>query len=284
MDNLKVFWINTKDFFTKMGKHHISEYTAQCAYYTVLSFIPFIMLIVTLIQYTGISQRTLVSIIQQFMPETMNETTVGIIQEVYSKSVGTISISAIFVLWSAKRGFHALSKGLHQIYETNKEYNYFIMQVKSIIITVFFALTIISVLVLSVFGNIILELIRQKYSISNSVSDAFHISKFGIYFVLFMVILLMYRFVPGHKKSILKQVPGALVATIGWFTISSVFSVYLDTFKGFSVMYGSLTTIVLAMMWVYFCMYIILIGAEINNFTQLVGTGQIESTLEKHVK
>lgn len=266
MDILKVFWNNTKDFCTKMGNHHISEYTAQCAYYTILSFIPFIMLIVTLIQYTGIAQSTLVSIIQQFIPETMNEITVGIIQEVYSKSVGTISISAIFVLWSAKRGFYALSKGLHQIYETDKEYNYFIMQVKSIIITVLFVLTIISVLVLSVFGNSILDLIRQKHSISNGVSDIFHASKFGIYFVLFLVVLLMYRFVPGHKRSILKQIPGAVIATIGWIIISSIFSVYLDTFKGFSVMYGSLTTIVLAMMWVYFCMYIILIGAEINNF------------------
>ena len=38
-------------------------------------------------------------------------------------------------------------------------------------------------------------------------------------------------------------------------------------------MYGSLTTIVLSMMWVYFCMYIVLIGAEINNLV-----------IEKHVK
>ena len=56
------------------------------------------MLIVTLIQYTGISQNTLVSIIQNVMPATMTDKTVGIIQEVYSKSVGTVSISAIFVL------------------------------------------------------------------------------------------------------------------------------------------------------------------------------------------
>ena len=76
----------------------------------------------------------------------------------------------------------------------------------------------------------------------------------------------MYRFVPGHKQGFKKQIPGAIVATLGWYIISWIFSIYLDTFKGFSVMYGSLTTIVLAMMWVYFCMYIILIGAEVNNF------------------
>ena len=121
---MSLAWNNIKRFFGSLNKHDISEYTAQCAYYTVLSFIPFIMLIVTLIQYTAISKETLIEIIRQIMPATMTDTTVGIIQEVYSKSVGTISISAIFVLWSAKRGFYALSKGLHKIYETDKEYNY----------------------------------------------------------------------------------------------------------------------------------------------------------------
>ena len=63
------------------------------------------MLIVTLIQYTPITQDALFSIIQSVMPETMTETTMNIIQEVYSKSIGTVSISAIFVLWSAKGDF-----------------------------------------------------------------------------------------------------------------------------------------------------------------------------------
>ena len=46
--------------------------------------------------------------------------------------------------------------------------------------------------------------------------------------------------------------------------ISFVFSVYLDIFTGFSSMYGSLTTIVLIMLWLYGCMYIILLGGELN--------------------
>lgn len=264
---MEFVWENTKRFFEKLSKYHISEYTAQCAYYTVLSFIPFIMLIVTLIQYTSISKETLFSIVQNLMPETMTETTMGIIQEVYSKSVGTISISAIFVLWSAKRGFYALSKGLHSIYETDKEYNFIYMQIKSIILTVFLVLAIVSVLVFSVFGNSLIDIMKNKYSISNNILNIVHFSKIGIFLVLFIVLLLIYKFVPGHKQKIINQIPGAIIATLGWFVLSTVFSVYLDTFKGFSVMYGSLTTIVLAMMWIYFCMYIILLGALVNNFS-----------------
>ena len=234
---MKLVWNNIKSFCEKLDNHHISEYTAQCAYYTVLSFIPFIMLIVTLIQYTYISKELLFSIIQNVMPDTMTDITMGIIQEVYSKSVGTVSISAIFVLWSAKRGFYALSKGLHNIYETDKENNFLKIQIKSLILTVFFVLAIISVLVLSVFGNSIVDILKYKYNISNNILNIVHFSKMAIYIVLFVILLLIYKFVPGHKQKIRKQIPGAIIASVGWFIISSIFSVYLETFKGFSIMY-----------------------------------------------
>ena len=127
-------------------------------------------------------------------------------------------------------------------------------------------LAIVLVLVIPVFGNSIVGFIETKFAIPANIASIFHFSKIGVYFVLFVILLLMYRFVPGHKQGVKKQIPGALIATFGWYLISLFFSIYLDTFRGFSVMYGSLTTIVLAMMWVYFCMYIILVGAEVNAF------------------
>ena len=72
---MNAIYKNIKNFFINMDKHHISEYTAQCAYYTILSFIPFLILIVTLIQYTGISKNSLILILQNIMPETMSNAT-----------------------------------------------------------------------------------------------------------------------------------------------------------------------------------------------------------------
>ena len=60
------------------------------------------------------------------------------------------------------------------------------------------------------------------------------------------------------------QFPGAVFTAFGWTLASFVFSVYMDIFRGFSNMYGSLTTIVLIMLWLYFCMYILLLGGEVN--------------------
>ena len=60
------------------------------------------------------------------------------------------------------------------------------------------------------------------------------------------------------------HVPGAVLSAAGWMVFSYAFSMYIDKFNGFSNMYGSLTTMILIMLWLYFGMYITLIGAEFN--------------------
>ena len=75
---------------------------------------------------------------------------------------------------------------------------------------------------------------------------------------------MIYKFLPNRKAKFVKQIPGSVFSAIAWMVVSWVFSVYVDIFQGFSSMYGSLTTIVLIMLWMYFCMYSILLGGELN--------------------
>lgn len=258
------FYREFKQLIKQFSEHNLSEYTAQCTYYMVLAFVPFLLLTVTLLQYTGISKDTFIWIIQTIIPSSMSDAAVNIVQEVYSKSLGTISVSVIFLLWSARRGFFALSKGLHRAYDTRN--NYIKLQLKSLITTGILVVLVILVLVSSVFGSTIIEFLQHRFNIPSTLINIFEITRFGVYGVLFIVILLMYRFIPGHKIKMKHHIPGAIIATLGWYLCSFFFSMFIKMFKGFSVMYGSLTSITLAMMWVYFGMYIILIGAEINNY------------------
>lgn len=79
---------------------------------------------------------------------------------------------------------------------------------------------------------------------------------------------LVYKYLPNRratqKTTLRKQLPGAVFTAWGWLLISFIFSIYLDIFEGFSDMYGSMTTIVLIMLWLYLCMYVILLGGEVN--------------------
>ena len=256
-----------QEILDKLKINHIDEYATQCAYFTILAFIPLIMLILTLTKYVGIDQYTLFFIIERILPSnTLNNIVLDIVKEVYSKSVGTITISAIFVLWSAGRGFFALCKGLSFVYgiEDSKRFVYF--RLRAMILTIIFIIFIILTLLLLVFSNNINMLLKERFNIFSAVINTIVKSKVLISIVsLFTIFTLMYKFIPKHKQKIKDQIPGAIFSAVACNAVSLFYSLYIEIFRGFSILYGSLTTVVLAMMWIYACMYSILLGATINN-------------------
>ena len=84
--------------------------------------------------------------------------------------------------------------------------------------------------------------------------------------VLALLFLVLYKCIPNRKASFKSQCPGALISSLAWSIFSLAFSMYLDIALAASNMYGSLTMIVFIMIWMYFCMWILLIGAEINAY------------------
>lgn len=93
----------------------------------------------------------------------MKDSVADIIQEMYSKSVETISISAIFMLWSVSRSFYALSKGISAIYKKEEEENYIFLRIKGMIGALVAILLVIGILVLLVFGNAIESAIDANF-------------------------------------------------------------------------------------------------------------------------
>lgn len=256
-----------RGFLRAMQEDHVGAYAAQTAYFIMLSFIPFIILLLTLIQYTTLTKADIYAAAQAIFPNSMDVFVIDIINEVYSKTAVTVSLSAITAAWSAGKGFLALMRGMNSVYDVEEQRNYIILRLRSAIYIIVFVISIILSLVVLVFGNAIHEaavvhlpflavitgmILRMK----DVVAIAF----------LTLVFMLLYKFVLNRKARLYSQAPGALLSSICWYLFSIGFSLYVDYSPGFSNMYGSLTTIIMVMLWLYFCMYIILIGAEINSY------------------
>ena len=84
--------------------------------------------------------------------------------------------------------------------------------------------------------------------------------------ILFLMFLVLFKFLPNRKANLLSQVPGALITAASWIIFSYLFSFYFEIFPGFSNMYGSLTALIIVMLWIYFLMNLMLYGAEINTY------------------
>ncbi|MBO4816077.1 MAG: YihY/virulence factor BrkB family protein [Clostridia bacterium] len=257
----------TKDILKNMSKDHISESAAQCAYYVILSFIPFLILLLTLIQYTHIDSEELLEILTNIIPSNMNGFVIGIVREVYSKSLGTISISIIFTLISAGKGLFALTKELHTIYNSSSQNkkSWIYLKIASVIETIIFIVLLVIGMVLLVFGKTIVSTAKEHLGLFENytiISSILYRSLFIL--IAFVIFLFMYKFMSRHKLRLKSQIKGAIFSSLLLNIVSFVFSRYLNIFKGFSSTYGSLTTLMLIMMWTYTCFYVIFLGAEIN--------------------
>jgi len=257
-----------RTFTLKLRNDFVSAFAAQAAFFIILSFFPFVMFLLTLLNYLPISAQELRTFLSGIFPETVYDILNTILTELLAKSSGAVlSVTVLAALWSASRGMLALVRGLNAVYGHQETRNYFLIRGVSIIYTLGFAILLIATLIFLVFGNLIYNLIMTKFPLLGDL--AFLIMSFRSLVtlaILTLFFLLLYLLIPNRKSKITRELPGALLAAGGWLGFSFLFSFYIDHMKGYTYTYGSLTTLAVCMLWLYFCMYILFIGAEINVF------------------
>lgn len=75
----------------------------------------------------------------------------------------------------------------------------------------------------------------------------------------------VYRYAPARSPSHWQLVSGgAVVATVLWIAASLAFATYVSTFGSYDRTYGSLSAVIILLLWFYLSAYAILVGAELN--------------------
>lgn len=255
-----------QEFAGQVSQKHVGAYAAQSAYFFVLSMIPIILLLLTIIQYTPVTKADVMTAMVNVFPEAnMQDFMVGIVNEVYNQSKTVIPVTAIVAMWSAGKGVLAVTTGLNCAYELRETRNYVFLRIRASIYTVMFIAVIVMALVLSVFGNNISIFVYHKFPFLAETTDLIMRLRTVISFVVMVgMSLLVYHFLPNKKIPFRDLILGSIFTSMGWLVISFIFSMYLTIFKGFSGLYGSMTAIILVMLWLYFCMYVMLLGGLIN--------------------
>ena len=141
-------------FSKKLRDDYVSAFSAQAAFFLIISFFPFTMFLLTLLNYLPFSTPDIVAAVQEVFPETISEYVGQLLVELLEKSSGTVlSLTAIAALWSSSKGFYSVVRGLDSIYRSNARKNYFVARALAALYTLLFALLLIVVLFIFVFGN-----------------------------------------------------------------------------------------------------------------------------------
>lgn len=256
------------EFMKKMKRDDVSAHAASAAFFMFLSIFPILMLLCSILPYTHISEADLLRVVTDLLPSTIDPLAVSVIGDLYDRSATIISISAVFVVWSAAKGILALLKGLNDVQDVEETRNYFVLRFWSCIYTVILLVLIVFTLIVLVFGNpIINNLLSHLPNIRYIAILLMPFRYLVVIVALALVFAFMYALIPNKKNRVFDKMPGAVFASLGWTIFSWAFSMYVERYGAFD-MYGSLTTIVIIMLWLYFCMYILLLGDELNYFMQ----------------
>lgn len=255
------------DFGKQMSKKNISAFAASTAFFLFLSLIPALMLLCAIIPYLPVTEANLMSFATGIAPDAMDGLLISIIANVYDQSKGVVSLTALVTLWSAGKGILALMRGLNAINDVEENRNYFVLRLVASIYTVLMLIVVLFSLLVMVFGNVLVELLEDYIpEVTRLIDLLMSFRSLAVGAVFAIAIAVMYAYVPGGKNQRLKmQLPGAIIAAIGWSIMTWGFSIYVDQFNGFT-MYGNLTTIIILMLWLYAGMYITMVGAYINRY------------------
>jgi len=244
----------------------VTVYAAQASYFVIISAIPFMCLLISIASY--LIPADIYRVFESYnLPEEIEHVVRAVLQQLFAtQKVSLLSLSAIIAIWTASRGCDAMRAGIENVYEVPASKKIVKQQALSIVNTFILILIIIANIVFLLFGDLIASALHLTavYELVMSFGSV-------ILFVLMCWVFgVIYSSTAKHSKNekirtgTKQHLPGAVFATLGWMLFSWGYSLYIKFFPSASAIYGSLTAVCLIMLWMYVCIIILLLGAEVN--------------------
>ena len=253
--------------FDMIGKKKVAVYAAASDYFLFMSLVPIMMLLVSLIRYLPFDEADVLRIFADAVPASVYKIISSIVESIYRSGSGVITVSVLLTLFSASGAMRAIMKGLDAVYEVDRRENAAVFFARAYVYMLILIVIILLSLIVMVYGSAGVGWLRSVLPKNGFVKGLFSLTKYMRYLLLLAILtlsfLLLYRWVPAGKHRSACQWPGALFSALAWAGFSWVFSLYVSISDKFGA-FGYIGTIMVAMMWMYYCFMFLLIGGCIN--------------------
>lgn len=271
-----------KWYMDHIERDRLDSSAAHGAFFLIISFLPFVAFLLTLMQQIHFSGALLIEWALNIFPENVAVYLGGLLPSPLESS-GVLPVAVIAAIWSSSMGMVAIIKGLDQVFRVKETRSWLRLRIVAVVYVVAFALVLLLTAIVLVFGSTIYNYLLSKSTTFLATLLMNFKSLLG--FVLLLVFFtLMYCTVPRRKIRFLHNLAGAAFSSAGWVLFSFFFSLFVENFSDFSI-YGGLATLVTLMFWLFFCMYILFLGAEVSMWLETSGIGEdLRSLFHKEEK
>lgn len=267
-----------KNVWASMSEDRILGRAAQLSFYFLLSLFPLLMFMLTLLNRFDFVESALRAVLFKLLdavvPESASGLVDGVLQHISEgRSGGGLPFGLLIVLWAASSGMVAIMNALNLAYGIDESRSWWKKRLVAIGLMIALMVLIIMALTLIVYGGEIAQAIAAGLGLGSTLTTLLHIVEWplAVAFVL-LVFNLLYLYAPNIKRRDWHWLmPGTVVAVGLWFLASYGFNLYVSNFSTYNMLYGSVGSVIVLLLWFYITGIAILVGAEINSQLELAG-------------
>lgn len=259
-------WWIIQQMFRRYFREGVPQTAAELSYFLLFSFCPILMFLTSVLARISLSDQSIYTL-TQFLPLSVQAMIRNYISYVSTlPSIRPMFAGTVLTIYFFSRAVRSLMRAVNQIYRVHGRQGMLYQIVMSLVFTCGFLLAIIGTLALVVFGRTALRVLREWFPVpavvTNSIESASMPVAIGI---VFLFVLLVNKLLPNVRLRWRHALPGALLSFGSWLGISILFSFYVDHIARYSLLYGSLGTIIILMLWIYMTCITLLLGPILNH-------------------
>jgi membrane protein len=243
------------------GDHDAAQRAAGVAYYTILSVLPLLLGLIALFGFI-LPSINLQEKLQDFIGNNLPGAADIVSQDIVSNerlqgAVGVLSILVFF--WGASATFSAISLAVNRAWHIEPKRRFVIRKASELGMVVSTGILFL----LSLAASAVITIIRGVFELpAASVIILDMGSRLAAFLLILAVFLLIYRLLPNTKTYWRYIWPGALAAAILFEIARTLFIFYLEHFANYQLIYGSIASVIILLVWVYYSAFIMVLGAE----------------------
>lgn len=245
-----------------------SVYSGHVAFSTLLALFPFLIFVTALAAFIGAAQKAdhYVALLATVLPEEVARSIGPTVKQILSTRRGSVlTVSLIGTVWVASSGIEALRMALNRAYGVQRKRHFVLRRLQGFGLMVVAAAVVLLATTAIVLGPLIWKTVIQALDVPRSWKFLYVGARHALTLtVVFGSIAFLYRWLPNVPQRWRHVLPGAVLASVAWIGLASLFSVYLNNVGQYNVVYGGLGGIVISLVFFFFSGAIFILGAEVN--------------------
>jgi membrane protein len=244
---------------------------AELAYYFFFSLFPALIATSALVGLAASSAKAVSDRLLDYLGSVVPPVAFEMVLHTFNETArasggGKVTLGLVVALWSASSGTSAIRDALYSMYKAKTKQPYWKTTLQSMGLTIVITALVVLSLAVLLFGDVTAAYFSRFMNVPMLFTILTRILAWPIAFAILTVLFaLVYSMAPSAIRREWRWIsPGALIGIVLWLLVSGGLRIYLDFFNNYSVTYGSLSAVIVLLIWFYLSGLALLLGAEIN--------------------